>query len=819
MKIWYDKPAIEADVLDQNTAMLPIGNGFMAAMISGQLEKERIQFNEETLWTGGPGGKSGYADHQAGGGTGYQGDKPYQYGHKNEGQVIPSLDDLLTAMKNGTFETSMMDGMLGTDIGYGSYQNFGYLHLDHQLNDEIPVQDYRRELDLERGVTCTSYQQGEVEFKREFFASYSDRLIVVKISSTGSHCINLGTSIKVGQADVDVDYHYEIRNDFGWMEMDGVLNDNLMKFNAQFFVTQTGGKMSQKGKKLEVRNADSVTIVFLAGTDYRHDFSDPETANYRTGIDPKDQVYELGLKGIKKGFDQLFSMHLADYKTLMNRMELNLTSEIPTIPTDQLLLDYGSGKNAEYDRYLEMLLFQYGRYLLISSSRPGTLPANLQGKWNVESNPPWSADYHYNINLQMNYWPAGNTNLTECLLPLIDFIGKLIPSGHVTAKKYFGIDQGWTLHTSGNIFGLTAPGWGIGWGWSPANNAFICQNLWDYYQFSDDLTTLRADIYPTIKSAALFWSHALRQDGDLLVVVPSLSPEQGPVTYATAYDQQLIWELFNFTVKAIEVLEKDEDLAFKNKLIEQMAKLKPVQIGDFGQIMEWRDEPTDFDEKYDKEHRHISQLVGLYPGTLINRQNEAFMEAAKVTLNRRGDAATGWSMGWKINFWARVGDGNHAHQLIQNLIRENLATNLFGLHGMSDGDSVFQIDANFGYTAGVAEMLLQSHMGIQSHIRVLEILPALPDAWQKEGEVIGIRARGGYELEISWDEEDDGVYIFLQTGASTPEEITVRCSRFAGKTIVVEGPIEGEPIIDNELVEGNEITIAIQPETGYYIYT
>jgi len=805
MKIWYDEPAAESDILDQNTAMLPIGNGFMAAMISGQLAKERIQFNEETLWTGGPGGCDGYANHEAGGGTGKQGNV-YRYGHKDGDQARPSLDVLLEAMKDGTFEASMMDEMLGTDVGYGSYQNFGYLHLEHDLDGGQDVTCYHRELDLETGVARVRYKVGEVEFSREYFASYPAKVIVIRLSASEANKVNVAASIESSQLDADVNYAYQIQNGIGLMGMDGALTDNSMKFSAQFFVTQEGGIIQQVGEKLKIEQASSVTLVFAAATNYFHDFSIEETATYRTSELPDGLVYERGKAGIEKGFDQLYRDHIADYCDLFERMKLNLTETIPNIPTDQLLLEYGKG-SPSHDRFLEMVLFQYGRYLLIASSRVGTLPANLQGKWNVENQPPWSADYHYNINLQMNYWLAGNTNLVECTCPLIEFIGKLVPSGNVTARKYFNIDQGWTLHTSGNIFGLTAPGWGIGWGWSPANNAFICQNLWDYYQFSGDLSTLRAEVYPTIKSAALFWSEALREDGDLLVVVPSLSPEQGPVTYATAYDQQLVWELFDFTIKAIDVLEIEEDFEFKSKLLLQMAKLQPVQIGAFGQIMEWRDEPTDYDDQYDKEHRHISQLVGLYPGTVINREDVALIEAAKTTLKRRGDAATGWSMGWKINFWARVLDGNHAHQLIQNLIRENVAVNLFGLHAVGETDSIFQIDANFGYTAGVAEMLLQSHMG------TLDILPALPDVW-KEGEVRGIRARGGYEVDMKW--QCDAIEISVKTGRDVAEKLTVRCPKFESKVVVIETKSDVE--LDQKQ-SGDKISLFVQPESEYLFFT
>ena len=798
MKIWYQEPGVESDVLNRETTMLPIGNGYMAAMVTGQVYQERLQFNEESLWTGGPGGCQRYG--------GEDGDRLYQYGYKEEDQNIPSLDLLFESMKKGIFENALMEPMLGTEAGYGAYQNFGYLHLKHHLNQEDEVRDYQRELDLETGTARVKYKLGEIGFQREYFANYPDRVIVVQIASTELNAINLKATIESGQPDAEVHYTCQIQQDIGLLGMDGALSDNLMKFSAQFCVTQVGGEMSQNDGALNIKNASSVTIVFSAKTDYLHEHSMLDTATYRTGENPRELAYQFGINGIKKGFDQLYQTHVADYTALFDRMKLDLNAATPDVPTSQVLSEYG--RRANHDRYLEMLLFQYGRYLLISSSRLGTLPANLQGKWNVENKPPWSSDYHYNINLQMNYWLAGSTNLAACMSPLMEFIEKLVPSGSVTAKKYFKVDQGWTLHTSGNIFGLTAPGWGLEWGWSPANNAFICQNLWDYYQFSGKESVLRAHICPIIKGAALFWSEALRQDGNDLVVIPSLSPEHGPITYATAYDQQLVWELFDFTVKAIDVLEMKEDDTLKDKLLKQMERLRPVEIGAFGQIMEWKNEPTDFDDKYDKEHRHISQLVGLYPGTLINRSDANLIEAAKVTLKRRGDAATGWSMGWKINFWARVFDGNHAYQLIQNLIHDNVASNLFGLHELPlPLGSAFQIDANFGYTAGVAEMLLQSHMVI------IDILPALPDCWKK-GEVRGMRARNGYEIDIRWT--TDTVEIEVKTDKNVSKELTLRCPKFSGKKIRIKTqstlPLEKKQFDD-------KITLLVHPNTSYLFFT
>ena len=791
-KLWYESPAEEPSQLDRQTALLPIGNGYMAALISGQTHLERLQFNEESLWTGGPGGRRRDSNNGDGG--------KYNFGYPTAGaKTSASPDALFAAMKSGHFTNDMMAGMMGTSDGYGAYQNFGWLTLAY-LHGE--AQGYRRELDLETAIAYVAYKADGASYNRQYFASYPDRVIALKISADKPK-VNLRISAESAHENAKITY--KIDNPSAYINMDGKLPDNGMLYAARFVITAEGGSMKVSPKGISVEEAACVTIVFSAATNYKNEFLGLEHTTYRQDTMPGDLAAEYVNRAANKSYDMLCAAHTADHQALFGRVKLDIGGG-EHMPTDKLIADYGASPKA--DRTLEELLFQYGRYLLIGSSRPGTLPANLQGKWNLENEPPWSSDYHYNINLQMNYWPVGSTNLAECALPLVDFIESLVPTGRITAQKYNNVDKGWALHASGNIFGLTAPGWGLEWGWSPASNAFICQNLWDYYQFSADRETLERQIYPIIKEAALFWVNALQADGANLVAVPSLSPEHGPVTYATAYDQQLVWELFNFTIGAIDALSKTEDYDLKAELTAKMNRLNPVEIGAFGQIMEWRDQPTDYDGQYDDKHRHVSQLAGLYPGTLINRQTPKWLEAAKVTLNRRGDGATGWSMGWKINFWARVFDGNRAHVLIQNLIRYNVAQNLFGLHALpATRYSAFQIDANMGYTAGIAEMLLQSRAGY------MDILPALPDVWP-QGKVLGLKARGGHTVDISWN--TNTVFITVKTGQRCPETMTVCCQRFLRKDTTVTADGVTHPII---IHDDAAITFHVKDQTVYHITT
>lgn len=796
LSLWYTSPS--SSDMQQS---VPIGNGYMGALVSGGLADERLQFNEETLWTGGPGSTVDYNNTP-------NATAPYDYGI-SAGAGSYSVDQIYQAIQSGNVSgaQSMMSASLqGTQNGFGNYQNFGYLMMQHKL-DASACSGYTRGLDMEEGTAWVSYQMDGVTYTREYFASYPDHVMAVKLSASEKGKITVDVSAESAQKDA---MNASVTAEGDTVTMKGALRDNGLRYEADFKVIPTGGSMSAAGDMITVSGADEVVILFTAATDYENAFTGFESSTYRSGIDPHEPVAARLTAAAEKGYDALLATHQADYRALFGRVSLDLGGE-NSLPTDQMIAAYEKDPNTEQARMLETILYQYGRYMLISSSREGTLPANLQGKWNAMNNPPWASDYHFNINLEMNYWPAGNANLAECVPALTDYVESLVESGTQTAKKYYGESvEGWTVHCNSNIFGLTAPGWQWYWGWSPASNAFITQNLWDAYQFSGDKDYLRSKIYPLMKGAALFWKSVLREDTDgTLVAVPGYSPEHGPLSYGIAYDQQLIWELFTNVIEASEILGTDAEL--RGQLKQMREKLSPIQIGEYGQIMEWKNDTTDAGAQGDDQHRHIAQLVGFYPGKQINRNRPELLEAAKTTLNRRGDGAQGWSMGWKINFWARALDGDHAHKLIRNLINVNVYDNLFDTH-LPQG---FQIDGNFGYTSGVGEMLVQSHLGS------IDLLPALPSAWQS-GSVSGLRARGGFTVGMDWN---SGELSKAYVTADRSGECKLRAAEFRTNEIAIaEGDRKVEFTRDGEFVTiqaevGKQYTITVGKERPAEILT
>ena len=445
----------------------------------------------------------------------------------------------------------------------------------------------------------------------------------------------------------------------------------------------------------------------------------------------------------EKGYAQLKSRHIEDYQALFQRVQLDLGADVYTSTTDDLLKDY----KPQEGQALEELFFQYGRYLLISSSRDcqDALPANLQGVWNAVDNPPWNSDYHLNINLQMNYWPSYVTNLLETAFPVINYIDDLRGYGRLAAARYAGIvsqkgeENGWLVHTQATPFGWTAPGWDYYWGWSPAANAWMMQTVYEAYLFYRDQDYLREKIYPMLRETVRFWNDFLHEDQQVQrwVSSPSYSPEHGPISIGNTYDQSLIWQLFHDFIQAAQELELDEDLLTEVK--EKFDLLNPLQITQSGRIREWYEEEEQHfqNEKVEAQHRHASHLVGLYPGTLFSHKGQEYLEAARASLNDRGDGGTGWSKANKINLWARLGDGNRAHKLLAEQLKSSTLPNLWCSH------PPFQVDGNFGATSGMAEMLLQSHTSY------LVPLAALPDAWST-GSVSGLMARGHFEISMRW---------------------------------------------------------------------
>ena len=640
---------------------------------------------------------------------------------------------------------------------------------DANVSQVSEYTNYSRELDVDNAVSKIMYLQAGVNYTREYFISHPDNVFVIRLSADKPGNISRTFYFTSMQTSISQNVKDNVITMSG---KPASHSDNGLKFVQQMKIIPTGGTLSINGSQITVEGADEILILSSAATNYRQSMG--TDFNYFSDVNPLTTVENTLNRASQKTYAELLKTHKDDYKSLYDRMSVSLgnASNKNNKTTDKLLAGYKNGSNtAAENLYLEQLYYQFGRYLLISSSREGTLPANLQGIWAEGLMNPWAADYHTNINVQMNYWLAQQTNLAECHLPVVEYVKSLVPRGTISAQHYYckqdgGPVRGWVIHHENNIWGNTAPGthyWGF---YFPAAAAWMCQDIWEYYNFNQDKQFL-ADNFNVLLNAALFWVDNLWRDSrdGTLVTNPSYSPEHGPYSLGASCDQAIIWELFDMVIKASDILgnkipEVEEVKTAKNRLA-------GPQIGLAGQFLEWKDEIT-MDITGDGGHRHVNHLHWLHPGSQIvagrSPQEDLYAKAMKVTLNTRGDGGTGWSKAWKINFWARLRDGNRSHKLVQEILKESTLTNLFDTH------PPFQIDGNFGSTAGMTEMLVQSQGDC------IEILPALPDAWST-GSFKGIKARGNFEIDAEWS---NGKVTSLKITSGSGNNCVVKCN---GKTL------------------------------------